>query len=227
MAFARPLVLFFAVLVTACSAAGGAPGHHDGAGADLGAEGGAAAVVHRGSGGSVPDAGATAGRGGASGAGFAGSSGGGNAGVGGVGGVGGSGQAGAAGQGAAGQGTGNTAGADPAGDAPTPGTVACAWKSCDLEAGEICCAETVLHHECARVGCLFGWAVIECDGPEDCAAGRSCCSELTDVRYPAICRPECLNNDVHLCHTDDDCPGDSPHCCSYPGRRSCSATPCP
>ena len=106
-------------------------------------------------------------------------------------------------------------GEEPPGDySDFEGNVLCGGGECSLE-GNICC--TGLGGQTCEPGamCPALNAPQLCDGPEDCAAGDTCC-----VGFPsgAACRDACGGNEQTLCHFDQDCPaGQICKTCQYPG----------
>ena len=108
--------------------------------------------------------------------------------------------------------------------------VPCGMRPCDLATGELCCVRTVIDRQCRRLSCMPTIEITQnCDGPEDCAGGRTCCADLIDSRRPSTCRAECLGPEVVVCHTRADCPPTQQHCCRWPGGTDsrCSAMTIP
>lgn len=111
--------------------------------------------------------------------------------------------------------------------------------SCEGEDRQ-CCSETFSSY-CVAPGASCGRAFrFDCDGPEDCAPGQSCCEgEKGKATTGTTCRPAASCNGgknfdlpYRVCHVDGDCTGDDrPHCC-FSGLNqvligTCHQNPCP
>ncbi|MCB9537269.1 MAG: VCBS repeat-containing protein [Myxococcales bacterium] len=91
-------------------------------------------------------------------------------------------------------------------DVDAPGVVDCRGDACDTRAGSVCCLGGGGSSGCERQ-CDGLTVTVECDGPEDCAAGWLCCASVAGgARCAATCGAEALP----LCHTDADCAADTP-----------------
>jgi hypothetical protein len=115
------------------------------------------------------------------------------------------------------------AGTDPAPDAPTTptegNTVTCYASydpaaTCSLPVH--CCFSnySAAHNgECTTSSCA--WGTIDCDGPEDCASGASCCSQALVGAdgiegYRMACQADAcgpIPDSYELCHTSATCDG--------------------
>lgn len=85
-------------------------------------------------------------------------------------------------------------------------TVACEGQSCSSETGP-CCPATELM---SRVGYCSAncYSAMTCDGPDDCAPGRVCCSlESTDGFAGTACMlaSQCVSPSRVICRTSSDC----------------------
>jgi hypothetical protein len=61
---------------------------------------------------------------------------------------------------------------------------------------------------CTTSSC--GWGTIDCDGPEDCAAGQHCCATKDELGWTLACQSStCGAPPLHeeLCHTSETCGG--------------------
>ncbi len=86
-----------------------------------------------------------------------------------------------------------------------------------------CCAESLVPSTCvARDQCVPGSAFkVECDGPEDCGAGQTCCEGAykaattgTTCKKSESCAASIDDyGPSRVCHEDKDCAGTTPHCC--------------
>jgi hypothetical protein len=108
-----------------------------------------------------------------------------------------------------------------------PAGIACGTPACD--SGDVCCISIVSTSSRACTDACNGLEYTrECDGPEDCTAGSSCCGG-SDA-WTATCAPGvACGADEQYCHTGDDCPTAKPYCCpsAVGDMRSCSATAAP
>lgn len=87
--------------------------------------------------------------------------------------------------------------------AEIPGRVECGDAACDAREGELCCHAEGRDPYCARrsgrprcecSGLFCDTFEVDCDGPEDCAAGQTCCAErgITDDEFRLVtCRERC------------------------------------
>ena len=106
------------------------------------------------------------------------------------------------------------------GDPTAAGVVSCYTQgapsnTCTLP--EHCCFSnyTAQHNGyCTTSSC--GWGQIDCDGPEDCAAGQYCCATKDEIGWTVACQSgTCGAPPLHeeLCHDSSTC-----------GARSCVNT---
>jgi hypothetical protein len=116
--------------------------------------------------------------------------------------------------------------AGPTTDAPGMSGVVCGADTCD--ATEKCCITVsgmATMSTCVPLMDPCGGVALECDGPEDCDTGDTCCA--APMGAEAGCRGVCMG--LALCHTTADCPTDEPNCCPSMvlSASICSATACP
>jgi hypothetical protein len=108
----------------------------------------------------------------------------------------------------------------------TPG-IACGAPGCTT--GQVCCIPIVGNMRTCGTTCDGLSFTRECDGPEDCTTGSSCCGN-SDDDFTATCTAGATcGADSQFCHTTDDCPSSKPHCCPGPvdDMRRCSASTAP
>ena len=160
--------------------------------------------------------------------------------IGGNGGGGGGGGAAGSGGGAAGGG-GTGGGADlamslpddlalPTGDMTSFTGLFCGTMTCVAPNDECCATQATVMCQSPNLPCAG--APYDCDGPEDCAKGETCCGGGTGSTCNQLNGGGCEGGRVPLCHTLDDCPksnGGFVACCgsSAGGHlRFCSKNPC-
>ncbi len=172
---------------------GGSAGHDAGTGGSSGL-GGSGATGGGGSSGAAGTGGAggTAGTGGTGGTAGATTGGTGGTATGGSGGTAGGGTGGSAA-------TGGSGGSGAAGGTG-PGQVLCGSSICNVMT-QSCCLQ--FHNaSCGPTGACSPGNRIECDGPEDCPSGESCCAVLngpgTLVRH-IECKSQCASSDAQIC----------------------------
>ncbi len=100
----------------------------------------------------------------------------------------------------------------------TPVTVDKVWcgdmTTCDTTM-QHCCVSMTTGPQCvptSRPTDTCG-IVFDCDGPEDCAQGQSCCIQSTDAGPRVSCASSCAQQAAELCHRASDCPSERPLCC--------------
>ncbi len=114
-----------------------------------------------------------------------------------------------------------------AGSASSAGLVACGAAECELAQDQACCLGVASGDvECSAMACAAGSSTLSCDGPEDCNGG-ACCGNLTQG-YACTADSSCSAG-LQLCHSDADCPGAQPTCCSFSygdeDLRGCTTAP--
>jgi hypothetical protein len=105
--------------------------------------------------------------------------------------------------------------------------VACGSLRCAAGSAACCVRPSPAPETCEPLdgGCPLGAGKFQCDGPEDCAAGQSCCGY--SGRVGSFCGGASCFAEV-LCHTAADCPTSQANCCAAGNAyRSCGASACP
>jgi hypothetical protein len=86
----------------------------------------------------------------------------------------------------------------------SPASVSCGLSTCDVSGGNVCC---ILGSLCQPPPCNGPSQVDACDGPEDCAAGQTCCLYVGAV-FGTACTANCTTTGDQrgaICHTQADC----------------------
>jgi hypothetical protein len=150
----------------------------------------------------------------------------GSGGAGGDPGSGGAGAGGAVGGGSGGGGAGGAGGTSGAGGSTALGTY-CGGAMCEV--GSSCCSDPDTRDmSCEGGGCDTGVARIECDGPEDCSGGESCCRDSGTLTVRYSCQSTCGTGTVPIgCSGPHNCPAPK-LCCettagAFPPRASDTA----
>ncbi|MBX3228571.1 MAG: hypothetical protein KIT84_07955 [Labilithrix sp.] len=85
---------------------------------------------------------------------------------------------------------------------------------CDV-ATTFCCAKITGPNECRARGSGTGGcnSVLDCDGPEDCTSGQSCCQNMFGGSN-AVCKAGGCGNGYTFCHpgVPNTCPPSEPSC---------------
>jgi len=107
----------------------------------------------------------------------------------------------------------------------------CGDKVCMAPDNECCAMSSSVACQSPLMPC--NGAPYDCDGPEDCLKGETCCGGGTGSTCNQLNGGTCQGNRVPLCHTLDDCPksnGGFVDCCPSPNGghlRYCSKSACP
>ena len=156
---------------------------------------------------------------------------------------GGGGSAGSGGGGGGSAGGGGTGGGDMSGDQPKDMSmtgpadmtsfsgVYCGNNICMAPTNECCASANTL--TCIPPAQLCNGNAYDCDGPEDCKTGQTCCGGGTGSTCNDLAGGSCASGRAPLCHTLDECPksnGGFAGCCASPQGghiRFCSKMACP
>jgi hypothetical protein len=107
----------------------------------------------------------------------------------------------------------------------------CGTMVCTAPNNECCAMSSTLDCQSPSVQC--NGAPYDCDGPEDCDKGFTCCGGGTGSTCNQLNGGGCQGGRTPLCHTLPDCPtsnGGFVACCPSPQGghiRFCSKNPCP
>ncbi len=90
------------------------------------------------------------------------------------------------------------------GPADLPGEIRCGQQSCDLGAGQVCCATVSTGDAHCSQTCDSSTEIkLTCDGAEDCTSGDTCCYPFGQAT--ASCATSCAAGGRVFCGTDGDC----------------------